>query len=352
MKGRRRACEVIAEDASYPSSGDLPLFCGNYVFVRKAAWDNGLAHSRAGRRRRRGRECRRFSKSLHGAPRLFSVNGLENRPHEDASMRPFNICWCAAALAPLAMSSAQAAIVVYDINNGGAAAFDAAVSGPTETINFDDLPVNTNLNGATMSGMTFNAPIDGAPLLVVDASTTFTPAGFTGTVDESLNKLPATTGLNILSPGGPELGPGLNNAVENDDLELVFQPGIVAFAFDHLSQSGDGFSFTTIEIYDQVNDLLFSGTVAISDGGLGGAGTADFWGFVADGGEVIRRIVFDELDNNAEFPDSNIGYDSLRFQVAPEPASATAGGAAGAALLAARRMARRRPAGGGRRTAV
>ena len=46
---------------------------------------------------------------------------------------------------------------------------------------------------------------------------------------------------------------------------------------------------------------------------IGGApGGADFWGVVA-ASPLIKRIVFDEADSNASFPDSNIGFDSFRF---------------------------------------
>ena len=50
-----------------------------------------------------------------------------------------------------------------------------------------------------------------------------------------------------------------------------FGEPVSAFGFDHLSQSADGYSFTSIQVFDPSNVLLFSGTVPISNiGGMGG----------------------------------------------------------------------------------
>jgi hypothetical protein len=236
--------------------------------------------------------------------------------------RRLRCCLVAAALTALCARGADAASVFYDVdNNGGAAGFAAAVAGPLTEINFDDLPANTNIGGMTISDVTFNSPPGGAPLLVVDGNATFTPDGFTGAADAATNKLLPTSGANVLSPGGTELAPGFNEALENDDIELVFPRGVAAFGFDHLSQSADGLSFTVIEAFNHVNELLFSEVVAISDvAGFGGPGGADFWGVIAGAGEAIRRIVINEQDENEEFPDCNIGLDSIRFQFVPEPA--------------------------------
>ncbi len=249
-------------------------------------------------------------------------------------------CGLGWTLAWASSRGADAAIVLYDVdNNGGAAGFNMAVGAPLEGIDFEGIAPGTTITGTTISGVTFNAPAGGAPLVVVNAADTFTPAGFTGAIDESTNKLPATSGSRVLSPGGVELAPGLNDPLENDDLELVFSPGVTAFGFDHLSQSADGISFTAIEVFNQANVLLFSDIVAITDvGGFGGPAGADFWGIIADGGEVIGRIAFDEQDNNEVFPDCNIGFDTVRFEVVPEPASLVL---VTVALVAARLMGRR-----------
>jgi hypothetical protein len=178
-------------------------------------------------------------------------------------------------------------------------------------------------------------------LIVVDGNATVTPAGFSGAPNPATNKLFPTSGANVLSPGGLTLGPGPDSAIENDDLELVFVPPLAAFGFNHLSQSADGFGFTSAHVFNQSNTLIFSGPVPISNMGGGGApGAADFWGVIGTGGDLIRRIVIDEADGNAEFPDANIGFDTFRFTPAiPEP-TAFILFALGICTLAARRTAR------------
>ena len=124
-------------------------------------------------------------------------------------------------------------------------------------------------------------------------------------IDPTTNKLFPTTGLNVLSPGGTTLGPGPNPAVENDGLSLTFSSPLAAFGFDHLSQSADGFSFTSVQVFDAANNLVFSGGIPISNvggvvGGVrGGApGGADFWGVVVTGTDRIGRVVITESDSD------------------------------------------------------
>jgi hypothetical protein len=55
---------------------------------------------------------------------------------------------------------------------------------------------------------------------------------------------------------------------------------------------------------------------------------------------LIGRLVIQEADGNAEFPDANIGFDSFRFMI-PEPGSIALFGV-GIMLLLARRTVRAR----------
>jgi hypothetical protein len=225
-----------------------------------------------------------------------------------------------AALILSAPYDANATVITYSKNLSG---FNTAAGSPPITIDFDAITAGTDITGNTISGVTFSAP--GAALLVEKGSDTYTPAGvFTGTADISLNKLYATSGQNVLSPGGLVLGPGPNNAVENDSLQLVFTSPVSAFGFDLLSQSQDGYSFIYVYVYDTSNTLLYSynGSSLISDLGGGGApGGADFWGIVSNQYD-IKKIVISEGDSNNVYPDSNIGYDTFRYFPAtsvPEP---------------------------------
>ena len=199
--------------------------------------------------------------------------------------------------------------------------FNSAAGNPPVAIDFDGILPGTDITGATISGVTFLGP--NAPLIVVDGNDTFTPSGFSGAPNPSSNKLFSTSPDNVLSPGGIELAPGPNNAVENDDLTLVFVDPVSEFGFDHLSQSADGFSFTSIQVFDPSDGVLFTGSIPISNLGGGGApGGADFWGIVSDTAD-IKRIAIDEADGNNVFPDSNIGFDTFRFNSdlfqVPEP---------------------------------
>ena len=206
--------------------------------------------------------------------------------------------------------TAHAAVTVFPMDLAG---FNAAAGNPPVVVDFDGIAPGTDIGGQVIGGVGFAASATGAPLIVVQASDTTTPAaGFTGIIDASTNVLPATSGANVLSPGGGTLGPGPDDAVENDDLVLTFATPVSAVGLDHLSQSADGFGFSNVTVLDTGNNVLFSGSIPISNLGGGGAPAgADFWGIVSDAND-IARVEIDEGDNNNSFPDCNIGFDTLR----------------------------------------
>ena len=208
---------------------------------------------------------------------------------------------------------APGAVTVFPMDLVG---FESAAGGSRVVVDFDDIAPGTDITGSTINGLTFQGP--GAPLLVVHADDTFTPPSFSGVRDASTNVLPATSGENVLSPGGTEMGPGPNNAVENDDLTVIFSQPVKAFGFDHLSQSADGISYTNVTVRDPSAQALFSGRIPISGFGAGGPAYADFWGIVSTDSN-IASVVIDEGDSNNVYPDSNIGFDTFRV---PEPAGA------------------------------
>lgn len=210
-----------------------------------------------------------------------------------------------------------------------------AATGAQSIYGFDSIGPDTNIGGLHDQGMTFSNP--GSPLVVVRASETFTPSGvFNDAPNIDLNVLTATSGDMVLSPGGKELGSG--SALDDDQIEIVFDETQTFFGFDHLSQSADGFSFTRVEIYDWLNTLINTFDVPIQNvGGFGGgaAGGNDFWGVVYDM-PSIWRVVISESDNNQQFPDANIGVDTIRYGAVPEPAT-VAVMALGSLLLLRRR---------------
>jgi hypothetical protein len=212
----------------------------------------------------------------------------------------------------LCVNPAAAAVTAFF---GDLAGFNTAAGSPPVVVNFDTMIHGTNIDGAMLGGITFNpASAPSAPLIVVTSASTYTPAGFTGVIDADTNKLPATSGEMILSPGGYVLGPGPDPAVENDDLQLTFGPGVSAIGFDVLFQSRDYASYTSVTVYGPSNEVLYSqGSIPVAGGGGAGApGGSVFVGFVSSSAN-IARIVLDESDDNAINPDCNIGYDTFRM---------------------------------------
>ncbi len=233
-------------------------------------------------------------------------------------MKKFPVFLCAVFLVFGFLESANAVTIFYQ----DLAGFNAAAGNPPISIDFDDFSLGVgeeiDITGTTISGVTFIGP--GAPLKVVRAVDTYSPSW-----GGSSRQFPATSGSNILSPGGTNLAPGYNPGLENDDLTLEFLTPVNAFGLDFLWQSADGASYTSISVYDAVNALLYSISMVPCSGGGCWAGQpgSDFWGIVSETAN-IARIIFDEYDSNAICPDSNIGFDTFRFSPSdpvPEPAT-------------------------------
>jgi hypothetical protein len=72
-------------------------------------------------------------------------------------------------------------------------------------------------------------------------------------------------------------------------------------------------------VYNLANEVIFSSGIPTLSGAGGGApGGSDFFGIVSDGVD-ISRVILDENDGDLQFPDANVGYDTIRFGVIPEP---------------------------------
>jgi RHS repeat-associated protein len=203
----------------------------------------------------------------------------------------------------------------FFLNN--VAAFNQAAGSPPVVVDFDNINAGTDITGTTVSGIKFdiNPPTQSAPLIVTRAADTFTPSGFSGVIDAGTNKLKATSGANVLSPGGPVLGPGSNPLIENDDLKITFAQPVSAVGFDLLFQELDLFSAVGVTFLDANGNVLYSNSL-LPDGssnGGGAPGGAVFVGFVSTRAN-IATIIVDEYDGNNEFPDANIGFDTFRVQ--------------------------------------
>ena len=196
--------------------------------------------------------------------------------------------------------------------------FNQVAANPPVVVDFDNITPGTDISNATLNGILFekgNQPAPSAPLIVVKGNETFTPDGFYGVGDAATNKLPATTGENVLSPGGTELAPGLNYAKENDDLKVTLTEPVAAIGFDILFQEYDAYSAVAIKIYDPQGNILYENSnLPVSTGAGGGTpGGKEFFGFVSTRSN-IKTIIIDEFDDNNVYPDANIGFDSFRIQ--------------------------------------
>lgn len=214
-------------------------------------------------------------------------------------------------------ASSEAAITIFQNDLSG---FTSA-AGLLPIFDFESIGTGTDIAGSSFAGITFSSPA-GNSLPVVAASSTFSPGGFSPTPGDSDNRLFATSGLQVLSPGGTALMPG-PNLLEVDGLRLIFDVPVSSFGIDVLFQSLDGAPNTTFEIRDTGDNVIASGTVNIptlpggpdlaSSASQGGSVFIGFHSNLAD----IARIDFIESDGTANQPDSNIGYDTIR--AVPEP---------------------------------
>jgi hypothetical protein len=192
------------------------------------------------------------------------------------------------------------------------AGFNTAAGSPPIVVNFDSVAKGTDISGATFGGITFdkgNMPAPSAPLIVIDAADSYSDGPFNWF--SVANKLIATSGSNVLSPGGVQLEAGEVPELENDDLNMTFADPVNAAGFDLLYQSKDGASYVGITVYDSGDNVLYSNSFIPVGVAPDSAGGPEFVGFVSDS-KNIKKIAIDEYDNNSINPDSNIGFDTIR----------------------------------------
>ena len=109
---------------------------------------------------------------------------------------------------------------------------------------------------------------------------------------------------------------------EKDSLEILFSVPQQAVGLDLLFQSLDDGSNTTVQAFGPGGASVAFLSVATAGGAGGAPGGSFFIGFVSDDVAThIARLLVTESDGNAIFPDSNVGYDTLRY-VVPEPGAA------------------------------
>lgn len=221
------------------------------------------------------------------------------------------------ALTAVALLTAAApAHATLSVFEGDLAGFNAAAGNPPITIDFESQS-GQNLAGQTVAGVTFLSPA-GNSLDVVPAASTVSLIG------GPTHSLPATSGTQILSPGGATL-PGGPTLAESDGLRIDFASPVSAFGLDILFESLDGFSLFGYTIYDAPNGNVIATNPFIAIPGTCCSGSY-FLGFVSNAPSTnIGSIVFNEDDSNDVNPDANVGYDTFRFAAptggVPEPAT-------------------------------
>ncbi|HZB45800.1 MAG TPA: hypothetical protein VE360_11170, partial [Pyrinomonadaceae bacterium] len=209
---------------------------------------------------------------------------------------------------------------------GDLARFNAAAGSPAVAVDFEGVAPGTDISGQTIGGVTYqqgNQPAPSAPLIIVRGADTVTPSGFSSAPNAAANKLLPTSGENVLSPGGTVLAPGPNPAVENDDIRLSFAQPVAAVGFDILFQSLDCCSFTSVRVLDPNGQVIYNNPQFPTGSAPGGVpGGSVFFGLVSPA-KNIAAVVIDDFDGTADFPDSNLGIDTVRVgSVLPDTANA------------------------------
>lgn len=199
-------------------------------------------------------------------------------------------------------NSLIAGVAYWDKNT-----FLGALNGTAvQVVDFEGLPPPVDITGTSVLGVEFQqlslgcgasgyrcGSLASAPLIVTASNPS----------------LPATSGSNLLSPGGGTLSCA-DPIHENDDLTLVFANPTRAFGLDVIFDQADGSSYLGFRVLNSAGAILYENSYVPSPGG-GGPGT-QFIGFVSDSFD-IARVEIDEYDEDCVNPDANVGYDTLVF---------------------------------------
>ena len=181
----------------------------------------------------------------------------------------------------------------------------------TTSVDFDSIPAGTDITGTTINGVRFdlgNFYCGGhtyrcgvgpnAPLVVINSIPRVEGLG-----------LPATSGDQLLSPGGSTIDTCRDPETENDDVVLTFDTPVQAAGLDVIFKSPDEASYVGVRFLDPDGNILLDESFILSPRGAPGF---QFVGLISDSAN-IGKIEIDEYDDNCANPDEHVGYDSIIF---------------------------------------
>ena len=235
---------------------------------------------------------RRFSKTMRGLALVifltgFTLTGIVPWP---------------------AWDTAHAAVTAYSVRG----AFLTDLGGAhTGEVTFDDLAPWTDVEGQTVDGVYFKTPWLGCDPYGGSTYRCGTQTSAPLTVITGITGMPATTGANLLSPGGTDIAACSDPSLDNDDLVLHFMEPVSAVGLDVILQI-DGGSNLGVRVLGSSGNILYDEPDVQIVMPITPYTGVRFIGFISDT-EDIARVEIDEYDEECTGYDAHVGYDSIVY---------------------------------------
>jgi len=235
---------------------------------------------------------RRFSKTMRGLALVifltgFTLTGIVPWP---------------------AWDTAHAAVTAYSVRG----AFLTDLGGAhTGEVTFDDLAPWTDVEGQTVDGIYFKTPWLGCDPYGGSTYRCGTQTSAPLTVITGITGMPATTGANLLSPGGTDIAACSDPSLDNDDLVLHFMEPVSAVGLDVILQI-DGGSNLGVRVLGSSGNILYDEPDVQIVMPITPYTGVRFIGFISDT-EDIARVEIDEYDEECTGYDAHVGYDSIVY---------------------------------------
>ena len=235
---------------------------------------------------------RRFSKTMRGLALVifltgFTLTGIVPWP---------------------AWDTAHAAVTAYSVRG----AFLTDLGGAhTGEVTFDDLAPWTDVEGQTVDGIYFKTPWLGCDPYGGSTYRCGTQTSAPLTVITGITGMPATTGANLLSPGGTDIAACSDPSLDNDDLVIHFMEPVSAVGLDVILQI-DGGSNLGVRVLGSSGNILYDEPDVQIVMPITPYTGVRFIGFISDT-EDIARVEIDEYDEECTGYDAHVGYDSIVY---------------------------------------